>query len=68
MTAAKSGGIIHYYAISPEEDLYRDVALIEKAAQQIEASVEVLYRGVVRSYSPRKYNVVIDFQANKSIP
>jgi tRNA (guanine37-N1)-methyltransferase len=63
MTAAKSGGCIHYYAISPEDDLYRDLALIEKAATQMGASVEVLYRGVVRSYSPRKYNVVIDFRA-----
>jgi tRNA (guanine37-N1)-methyltransferase len=67
MTAAKSGGIIHYYAISPEEDLYRDMALIEKAAVQMGASVEVLYRGVVRSYSPRKYNVVIDFRVSKLI-
>jgi tRNA (guanine37-N1)-methyltransferase len=67
MTAAKSGGIIHYYAISPEEDLYRDVALIEKAAQQMGVSVEVLYRGVVRSYSPRRYNVVIDFRVRKPL-
>jgi tRNA (guanine37-N1)-methyltransferase len=67
ITAAKSGGVIHYYAISPEEDLYRDVALIEKAATQMGASVEVLYRGVVRSYSPRKYNVVIDFRVRKLI-
>ena len=67
MTAAKSGGVIHYYAISPEEDLYRDVALIEKAALQMGASVEVLYRGVVRSYSPRRYNVVIDFRVRKLI-
>ena len=67
MTAVKSGGIVHYYAFSPEEDLYRDLALIEKAALQMGASVEVLHRGVVRSYSPRRYNVVIDFRVNKSI-
>ena len=67
MTAVKSGGCIHYYAISPEDDLYRDLALIEQAAAQMGAFVEVLYRGVVRSYSPHRYNVVIDFRVRKSI-
>ena len=67
MTATKSGGIVHYYAISPEGDLYRDISLIKNAALQMGASVEVLHRGVVRSYSPRRYNVVIDFRVRKSI-
>jgi len=66
MRAAKPGGIVHYYAIAPEKDLYRDLALIEKAADQMSASVEVIYEGVVRSYAPHRYNVVIDFRVRKS--
>ena len=66
MRAAKPGGIVHYYAIAPEKDLYRDLALIENAADQMSASVEVIYEGVVRSYAPHRYNVVIDFRVRKS--
>ncbi len=65
MRAARSGGMIHYYAIAPEAELYRDWALIEKAAEQQGASVEVVYRGIVRSYAPRRHNVVIDFRVRK---
>lgn len=60
--AAKSGGVVHYYCIAPEDDLYRDEALIRMAADGQGAEVEMLYRGIVRSYAPRRHNVVIDFQ------
>ncbi len=66
MRAAKPGGIVHYYAIAPDKDLYRDLAHIEKAADQMSASVEVIYKGVVRSYAPHRCNVVIDFRVCKS--
>ncbi|HPE50490.1 MAG TPA: class I SAM-dependent methyltransferase family protein, partial [Methanothrix soehngenii] len=33
--AAKPGGMVHYYCISPEDDLYRDEALIRKAAESL---------------------------------
>ena len=62
MRAAKSGGVVHYYCIAPEDDLYRDEALIRSAAEGLGAEVEVLYRGIVRSYAPRRHNVVMDFQ------
>jgi tRNA (guanine37-N1)-methyltransferase len=65
--AAKSTGVVHYYCIAPEDDLYRDEALIRKAAESLEAGVEVLYRGIVRSYAPRRHNVVIDFRVKKNI-
>ena len=35
MRAAKSEGVVHYYCIAPEEDLYRDEALIIKAAEEM---------------------------------
>jgi len=67
MRAAKPGGTVHYYCIAPEDDLYRDEALIRRAGEEMGAEMEVLYRGVVRSYAPRRHNVVIDFQARKHI-
>ncbi len=67
MRAAKPGGFIHYYAIAPEEDLYRDLDLIKNASAQMGLSVEVTYKGVVRSYAPHRYNVVIDFCVDKSL-
>lgn len=65
MRATRSGGIVHYYAIAPEDDLYSDEALIKRAAADLGASAEILYRGVVRSYAPRRYNVVMDFLVKK---
>jgi tRNA (guanine37-N1)-methyltransferase len=67
MRAAKSGGVVHYYCIAPEDDLYRDEALIKRAAESMGAQVEALYRGIVRSYAPRRHNVVIDFQVRGQI-
>ena len=65
MRAAKPGGVVHYYCIAPEDDLYRDEALIGKAAEEMGARVEVLYKAIVRSYAPHRSNVVIDFRVKK---
>ncbi|MDQ1262540.1 MAG: tRNA (guanine37-N1)-methyltransferase [Euryarchaeota archaeon] len=65
MRAAKSNGVVHYYCIAPEDDLYRDEALIGKAAEEIGAGGEVLYKAIVRSYAPHRSNVVIDFRVKK---
>ena len=63
INAVKDGGIVHYYSMSPEDDLYgEDRRHIEDAAQQAGAEVRILYQGIVRSYAPHQYNVVIDFQ------
>lgn len=62
MRAAKPGGVVHYYCIAPESDLYKDEALIKKAAAEMGAQVDVLYKEVVRSYAPHRSNVVMDFR------
>jgi tRNA (guanine37-N1)-methyltransferase len=67
MRAARSGGVVHYYCIAPEEDLYKDEALIVKAAEEVGARVEVLYKAIVRSYAPHRSNVVIDFRVKKVV-
>jgi len=63
---AKKGGVVHYYAIAPEDDLFgRDTAFVEEAARASGVEVEILRRGVVRSYAPHRYNIVIDFRVEK---
>ncbi|HDM35839.1 MAG TPA: class I SAM-dependent methyltransferase family protein [Candidatus Syntrophoarchaeum butanivorans] len=54
---AKPGGIIHYYDITGEEDLFD--SLLRRIRDAI-GEVKVLNRRVVRSYAPRLYNVVLD--------
>ena len=66
LRAARPGGVVHYYCIAPEEGLYQDRSLIEEAAAPLGATVEVIYQGVVRSYAPRRHNVVIDFRVIKA--
>ncbi len=63
--AAKCNGVVHYYAIAPEEDLFRDLTVIASAAEEIGVGFEVVYQGVVRSYAPRRFNVVIDFRVSR---
>ena len=63
--AAKNGGVVHNNAISQDDDLYKDLDLIEAAAFQLGVMIEALYKGVVRSYAPHRYNVVMDFRINK---
>jgi tRNA (guanine37-N1)-methyltransferase len=60
--AAKNGGVVHYYAISQEDDLYKDIDSIEAAAFQLGVKIDAIYKGVVRSYAPHRYNVVVDFR------
>jgi tRNA (guanine37-N1)-methyltransferase len=62
MRAAKFGGRVHYYTIAPEDALCQDEALIRMAADQLGLSVEMIFCGIVRSYAPRRYNVVIEFR------
>lgn len=64
--AAKDGGIIHYYAIAPEDGLYKDIELIKNASEQLGYSSEIVYQGIVRSYAPKRYNVVIEFKVKKT--
>jgi tRNA (guanine37-N1)-methyltransferase len=63
--AARNGGMVHYYAISQDDDLYKDLDLIEAAASQLGVKINVPYKGIVRSYAPHRYNVVMDLRVSK---
>ncbi|MEE8403266.1 MAG: class I SAM-dependent methyltransferase family protein [Candidatus Hydrothermarchaeaceae archaeon] len=54
-------GVIHYYAVSPEEDLYGSkVDFIKEAAEKKDRKIEILNRKIVRPYAPYNYHIVID--------
>ncbi|WP_297516702.1 class I SAM-dependent methyltransferase family protein [Thermococcus sp.] len=66
MLSVRSGGIIHYYGFSPEEDLYSEhEARIKAVARELGFSVEFLERRKVRPYAPRQFNIAIDFRVLK---
>ncbi|MDQ1254980.1 MAG: tRNA (guanine37-N1)-methyltransferase [Euryarchaeota archaeon] len=57
----KPGGIIHYYGITPEDDLFESsIKLIKEAAGRTGRQVEVLEKRIVRSYAPYQYNICIE--------
>ncbi len=57
----KPGGIIHYYGMAHEDDLFESfIKLIRAAAEREGRQVEVLEKRVVRSYAPHQYNVCIE--------
>jgi tRNA (guanine37-N1)-methyltransferase len=57
----KPGGIIHYYGMAHEDDLFESfIRLIRTAAERAGRQVEVLEKRVVRSYAPHQYNVCIE--------
>ena len=61
LTIIKPGGVIHYYDIRPEDDLFEGAQeTIERAAEMRGMTAHILDRRVVRSYSPHQYNVALD--------
>lgn len=65
VTATKPGGIVHYYAMTHEDDLFdSSIKLIEEAASRAGRSIEVVEKRSVRSYAPHQYNICIDVRVN----
>ena len=59
----KKGGIIHFYAISHEDDLFEGlIREIEAHANKSGLQVCPIDRRIVRPYAPYQYNVCIDLQ------
>jgi tRNA (guanine37-N1)-methyltransferase len=59
----KRGGILHFYAISHEDDLFEGlVREIEAHAGKSGLAVYPIDRRIVRPYAPYQYNVCIDFR------
>ncbi len=59
----KKGGVIHFYAIAHEDDLFEGLlGKIEEAAKKSGLQVTPLHKRIVRPYAPYQYNICIDFQ------
>jgi len=59
---AKNGGIVHFYDITPEDDLYNTSwGLITEAAEDMGKKVECFDKRIVRTYAPYQYNICIEF-------
>ncbi|MBO8173908.1 MAG: class I SAM-dependent methyltransferase family protein [Thermococcus sp.] len=63
MLSVKSGGIVHYYGFSHEDDLFGEhEKKIKTVARELGRRVEFLERRKVRPYAPYQYNIAIDFR------
>ncbi|MDR2943775.1 MAG: class I SAM-dependent methyltransferase family protein [Methanosarcinales archaeon] len=61
VTLCKSGGVIHYYAMTSESDLFESsVERIRDAAKKQGRKIEVFEMKNVRSYAPHQYNICLD--------
>ena len=59
-------GIIHFYSISPEEDLFEGkIDLLHRIADKNKRKIKIEEKRIVRAYSPRKYHIVIDVRVKK---
>ena len=60
---AKSGGVVYFYDITHEDDLYgTSWELIQEVAARVGKKVECVGKRIVRSYAPYQYNVCIEFR------
>jgi tRNA (guanine37-N1)-methyltransferase len=57
------GGIIHYYDIRPESEIFDAVVkMVRSKASESGCLVEIMNKRIVRSYSPHEYNIVLDIR------
>ena len=63
----KNGGIIHFYAITHENDLFEGILKrIEALADLSGLRIVPLDKRIVRPYAPYQFNICIDFQVLSS--
>ena len=64
---SKEGGIVHFYDIIHEDDMFEgSVRKIETACQRSNKCIQIKDLRIVRSYAPHQYNICIEFQVNGS--
>lgn len=57
------GGIIHYYDIRPENEIFDAVIrMVRSKASENGCLIEIMNKHIVRSYSPHEYNIVLDIR------
>ena len=59
----KKGGVIHFYNLGREEDLYSSaVKLIEESVEKMNGKIKVLNKRKILPYAPGKWKICIDFK------
>lgn len=60
---AAVGGMIHYYDIKPEGEIFDAVIkMVRSKARESGCLVDIVNKRIVRSYSPHEYNIVLDIR------
>jgi tRNA (guanine37-N1)-methyltransferase len=63
----KNGGLIHFYAITQEDDLFDGmIEKIKESAKRNDFSIHPINKRVVRPYAPYQYNICIDFRVTSA--
>ncbi|BAI60997.1 1-methylguanosine tRNA methyltransferase [Methanocella paludicola SANAE] len=58
-----TGGIIHYYDIRPETEIFDAVIkMVRQKASYSGCLIDIVNKRIVRSYSPHEYNIVLDIR------
>ncbi len=62
----KPKGMIHFYFVSPKEDLFsKPLGIIEKECRKAKRKFRVISRNKILPYGPGTFKVCIDFQVGK---
>ncbi len=60
---SKKGGIVHFYHIGKEPDIFGEAEqIVYTIACQVKREVQIINRKIVRDYAPRMYKIRLDIQ------
>jgi tRNA (guanine37-N1)-methyltransferase len=58
---SRRGGIVHFYHIGKEPDIFGEAEkIVYETAQRVKREVEIIRRKIVRDYAPRMYKIRLD--------
>ncbi len=61
----KKKGIIHYYAISEEKNIFKDTEKELEILKKLSKSYKIIHKRIVLPYAPRKFKVAFDIEVRK---
>lgn len=65
ISMVKAGGIIYYYTINPENNLFgASIKQINESCEKLGKECIIKEERIVRSYAPHQYNICIEFRVN----
>jgi tRNA (guanine37-N1)-methyltransferase len=62
----RDGGIVHFYTIVDSKDAFNEaIAKAKEAAEKSKMEIKIISQRIVRPYSPRQVQVVLDLEIKK---